>query len=236
MTEEKDQIERLSEGDSKVVEALRALPTVTAPDDFEFRVKARIAEREASKVALIFGIPRRLFVFAAVLVVVAGTAVTIVTRRAGEDVAVTREVERSVPPVASEAPAAPPVVFMPDKTDVARNEANASTNSAGGVSEQAAKPPHTGDIGPGSKQPLAGERGESAGVAESLSSKGIQVVFENGGWTVKAAAMGLKEGDVIVSIDGVTVSRDTRLSSPFTGRMLLVRRGGSDKLLPVPIG
>lgn len=221
-----------------VAEALKSLPRVDAPGDFEMRVKARIAEGKSDSKPRILGLPRFALAFTALVVVVAGVALFFTVRKGADEVAVTSDIERSVPPIASDAPAAPLVNGSSNRADVARAESNSLTNTDGGVREEAAKQAETIDLGINSKQPVARQQGSSIGAGEMLSGLGADVSFEGGGWTVRkissgsrAAATGFKPGDTVLAVDGITLSLETRLSSPFEGKVFLVRRPGTDKLV-----
>lgn len=230
------------EGDDIVAEALKALPRVDAPGDFEMRVKARIAEEQSDSKPRILGLPRFALAFTALVVIVTGVAIFVIVRKGADEVAGSSDLEKAVPPIASEAPTAPLVNGSSNKIEVARTEANSSENSAGGVREEAAKQAETIDLGNKSKQPVAGQSAETVGVTDAMLSIGAEVSFEGGAWVVRdvrgagrALSSGLKKGDAVFAVDGITLARETRLESPFAGRMLLVKRPGSDKLLPLPI-
>lgn len=227
------------EAEKAISEALRSLPRVDAPEDFERRVMARIAEGEGNRVGRAFGFPRFAYVFAALALAIAGFGLVNWYRNEIPDVAVTREAERSVPPVASEPLAVSVAPTGPSDAGNARTEgANSSSNSGGSVTESAARESETVAGGADPKQPVARQQGSSIGAGEMLAEFGAEVSFEGDGWTVKkvfsgshAAATGFKPGDRVLAVDGITLALDTRLSSPFEGKMFLVRRPGGEKLI-----
>lgn len=240
MNENRPEKNDLETGQQKLAEALHALPRVEAPKDFEMKVKARIAEEGTARAPRSFGIPRFAFALVA-LIVVAGVAFLIVSRDGGGEVAQRADLEQSVPPIASQDPVTPSAGNVANASDAARVEGNTLANAGGEVREEAVKPVQSVNIG-ATEQPVAGQNGATVGVAEALSSMGADVVFEDGAWLIKsvssagrASSSGLKAGDALFAVDGITLSRDARLQSPFSGRMFLVKRPGNEKLLPIPI-
>ena len=224
-----------------VSEALGALPRVDAPNDFEMRVKARIAERESEGASGTFKLPRFVYALAGLILVAGAIVFVSISRNGGSEVA--REVERSVPPVASESPALPPIAMDSNGVETARVEnGNVSRANNGGVTDSAAQPAQVIEIGPNAQQPVARQNGSSVGVDEALSSIGAVVSFEGGAWTVgsvaagsRASATGLKSGDAILVVDGTKLASDTRLAAPFQARMFLIKRPGKEDFLPLSV-
>jgi hypothetical protein len=70
-------------------------------------------------------------------------------------------------------------------------------------------------------------------VSEVLGILGIVADYANGAWTVKSASegsisakSGIKAGDILDSIDGRRLEKDTSFKTPFTGKTIRVRRDG----------
>lgn len=242
MKSEKNEQSNESSQEGKVAEALRSLPRIEAPGDFEMRVKARIAERGSDGASLRPRLPRFAFAFAAVAVVVTGAVVMFTLRSGPSDTATTGGAEKIVPPAASEVSPPSMAKSSVNRPDVERNGNSPLSNQSGVVREEAVKQAQEIDLGMRPGQPAEGQSAGSVGVSDVMLAIGAEVSFEGGVWVVRnvvsgsrAAASGVKTGDAVFAVDGITLRSDTRLATPFSGKMLLIKRPGSEKLTPLPI-
>jgi hypothetical protein len=245
-----------SSDDDPISQLLSGLKRVDAPGDFEFRVKAGIAERRSSSSGYNW-LPGTLKVAVpmALLLLLGGyVGIGSFYYPANEQAAVTQ-----VQPVE----AAPQVDTMP--VIVQQAEPGSAINANHIVTLNSTPKPveavnrtitavpekrvpsRTADNGSGSYDeafresqliPLVNTNPNSSSpnsgklsVKDVFGMLGISASFSTAGWIVgsvsgAAQRSGLRPGDVIEAVNGQTVSRNTAFAGAFTGSSLRIRREG----------
>jgi hypothetical protein len=238
-----------------VAEMLSSLPRVSAPENFAFRVKARIAERAAPRGRLIpflkLAAPLGLVLF------IVAFGAFYLTSRTGNEVVAGNEAsirnERASASSMTEAPAPrtdtvsePGRVESPAAAEPQRASVEKESSDPAGRKDRAVR------ITNGSKSTSArhggGSRDEALGSAKTINPRGmggeillrdvfltlgLTADFDNGGWKIKSAAdggpahrSGIRSGDVIEAIDGKELTESTSFKGSFNGKVFRVRRDG----------
>ena len=263
MVKKADNID-LEHADAELVRLLGAMPKVSAPNDFEFRVSARVASaRGAVKPRGLFG-ALRIAVPAAALLAVTGT-VLILNPYWTETAPVSTPVEVAVVEKPVENPASVPrqPLEIPSTT-FASNGPSIETSKRMPLDEQLAssrpsgpsneEPGGTSFVESGTQGVKVYPRGinpsvDSAPVSPNAPRTGISIrdvlsqlgISAGNGLRVEsvtpnsiAARSGIKAGDVIESLNGERISADTMLYGTVNARSVVVRSDG--KALSLPLG
>lgn len=216
---EKDKFEFDNE---PVANLLHDLKRVDAPKDFDFKVRARIAQGRPSARR---GMPA--WVKAAVplgLVLAAGGYIGLnsmysPTQNDVPEVAAITEQPRietpTAPAISDPQVEAPKPVGGPDTVAVSTKKNTKTVRPTGGSIDSAVRQSKTLDI-----------RERSAG--EAFSEIGVKGTFETAGMKVDAAdeKHGLKTGDVIESVNGRPLSEASTVKGGLAGKTIRVRRDG----------
>lgn len=240
-------------GEEKVAAMLGTLKRVDAPADFDFRVRARIAQgRPAEARVSWFPSFARVAAPAVMLAAVGGYFGYNALHDTGTV---------NVPVVADSGPVAPAPVAVQTSNEVAPAPA-ATTEVAGKLpvnTEEtvaaapkkdttiAVKKPDTPEggsvdlalretnrpgsvVNTGNSSPVIPT--STLSVREVFSAMGIRASFSGTGWRVsstsgRAAAAGLKTGDIIETVNGKAVGANTVFDEKFSGSTLRVKRDGA---------
>ncbi len=260
MVNEKNNFEEFADsGEEKVAALLGSLKRVDAPADFDFRVRARIAQgRPADARASWFPRFARVAAPAMVLAAAGGyfgynalydtgpinvpvvadsTSITpapIVVPNSEVVIpapAPTTEIATAKPPVNS----VETVAGIPKK-DPATTAAKKPVTAGGGsvdfaVRETNTISPSSGNVvSTGNSSPVAPT--STLSIREVFSAMGIRASFSGTGWRVssasgRAAAAGLKTGDIIETVNGRAVGANTVFDEKFSGSTLRIKRDGA---------
>lgn len=246
-------------GEEKVAALLGSLKRVDAPADFDFRIRARIAQgRPAEARSSWFPTFARVAAPAVMLAAVGGyfgynvlydagtvnvpvvadsgtvTPAPVIVPTTNEVVpapVATTDVAVAKPPVSTEETfaAAPKkdspttAVKKPEtpeggSVDMALRETNTLSTRPGNV------------VNTGNSSPVIPT--STLSVREVFSAMGIRASFSATGWRVssasgRAAAAGLKTGDIIETVNGRAVGANTVFDEKFSGSTLRVKRDGA---------
>lgn len=221
---------------------LAKLEKVSAPGDFNSKVRARIAATRETSIPN-FWSRYRVHISTAALTLVIASTVFISLRKEASDVAVTT---KDSPKQASDDRAALNQGTESTASTTPTNPPEGRPNRSTVQEEALRSAPVTSAADSGVARPQFGTRPESSetlGVAEFFSNAGVECVFENGLWTVKslkrdsaAGKAGIKVGDGIQAVEGMILAKDTRIVTGQDLRIMLVKRPGEEKLLSVKIG
>lgn len=238
-----------SADENKVAALLGSLKRVTAPGDFDLRVRARIAKGRPKQVGSSwFPALVRVAAPAMILVAVGAYFGYIALYQPGNADVPQVEIVETAP-----APSQPidPVVISPVARPAAEAEIGSSpqpdTKPIAGASKKASKPKKPVEQPAGGSVEFAGREANTIvpmvnpgaplaaptlSVREVFDSLGVRASYTGAGWRVtsatgRAAAAGVKVGDVIESINGQTVGINTNFDANFVGRTLRVNRDGT---------
>jgi hypothetical protein len=226
--------DRVEFDDNEVSRALSGLKRVDAPKDFDFKVKARIAQ--AQPTGFKTGLP--LWVKAAapvgLLIAVGGyiglqysyqTADAVAPTVAVVDtapIAVAAEVKDPIDVVKPTVEPAPAGTRRTDGTTIARTRKPASTKPFGRSIDQAVRISKQLEL-------------KDIALGDALSDAGIAGTFDNG--TIKVgssnAKTGVQGGDVIEAVNGKPVASGSTIKGRIAGKTLRIRRAG--KLIDVVV-
>ena len=240
-------------GEEKVAAMLGSLKRVDAPADFDFRVRARIAQgRPAEARSSWFPTFARVAAPAMMLAAVGGyfgynalydsrmvnvpEVVDSAPVATAPVIAPTSNEVASAPAATTEIASARPTVNSDEVTaTVPKKETTTPSKKpeepTGGSIESTQKainPIKLGNIeNTGNSRPTI-----SQSVLDVFGSMGIRASFSGTGWRVSsasggAAAAGLKQGDIIEAINGKPVSANTSFDSNFSGKTLRIKRDGA---------
>ncbi len=238
--------EILTGGDAKVREMLGVLPRVDAPNDFDFRLKARIAASGAKYLkprgfpALRVAAPLALALAVLAFIAIAGIYSVndnSVPQVAEGDVPMPNANKNQPQELVAGNPNPEPNLDEKDKPkdaeiaanpDKPRSQTSAENNNGGGSRDTAVKDPNV---------VLQGgfETKNSFAVKDILEIIGIDASFSNKKWRVKsvrtnspAERKGVKAGDTVEAINDIALPAETiTLNGPFTGKKLTIARGGA---------
>ncbi|MBK6723183.1 MAG: hypothetical protein IPO41_04125 [Acidobacteria bacterium] len=240
-------------GEEKVAAMLGSLKRVDAPADFDFRVRARIAQgRPAEKRVSWFPTFARVAAPAVMLAAVGGYFGYNALYDTGTV---------NVPVVADSGPVAPAPLVVPTSNEVApapvpttevaaaKPPVNTEETVAGTPKKEpttVAKKPETPEggsvdmalreanrpgnvVSTGNSSPVIPT--STLSVREAFSAMGIRASLSASGWRVssasgRAAAAGLKTGDIIETVNGKAVGANTVFDEKFSGSTLRVKRDG----------
>lgn len=254
MANEKNNFNEFADtGEEKVAAMLGSLKRVDAPADFDFRVRARIAQgRPSEKRVSWFPTFARVAAPAMMLAAVGGYF--------GYNALYTGNV--NVSEVADSAPVAIAPVVVPTSNEVAPAPAattEVAVKSPGNTDQTVAAAPKKDASTTAVKKPETPEGGSvdmalretkrpggvvntgnsspviptsTLSVREIFSAMGIRASFSGTGWRVssasgRAAAAGLKTGDIIETVNGKAVGANTIFDEKFSGSTLRVKRDGA---------
>lgn len=241
-------------GEEKVAAVLGSLKRVDAPADFDFRVRARIAQgRPAEARTSWFPAFARVAAPAVMLAAVGGYFGYNALYDTGTV---------NVPVVADSGPVAPAPLVVPISNEIA--PAPAATTEVAvklpvNTDETLASAPKKDTTTTAVKKPEMPEGGSvdmalretnrpgnvvntgnsspvvptsTLSVREVFSAMGIRASFSATGWRVssssgRAAAAGLKTGDIIETVNGRAVGANTVFDEKFSGTTLRVKRDGA---------
>lgn len=250
MHNDEKRLQNVSSADEKkVAELLGSLKRVGAPGDFDMRVRARIAKgRPAQTRTSWFPAMARVAAPAMVLMAVGGYfGYTALYEQGSINLPNVEIVE--TPPVVT--PPIDPVVIPPVATSTIVREIvgtpEPGTKTIAGSSKKTPKPKKPVDQPGGGSVEFAGREPNTIvpmvnprvplatptlSVREVFDSLGIRASYTSAGWLVssvsgRAAAAGVKAGDLIESIDGKVVGTNTSFDADLVGRSLRVKRGGT---------
>lgn len=243
----------MNSSEERVGKLLGTLPRVEAPGDFDFRVKARIAQGRPSSSGSWLPASLKVAVPLVLLLVVGFVGFSVLNSSGEANVPVVAEVtENRVEPLAQPFTDGQPDVVAIETSDPVDvqppgdNRLIERTNSS--VRAGSAPKPKDEDGG-GSfdaalseSRPILPQGFEPGGtitpntmqvpVRQVLSGLGITARFASG-WQVSsvspgsiAARAGVKAGDVIEAVNGRTLAEASTFETGFIGSSLRVRRGG----------
>jgi hypothetical protein len=254
MVNEKNNFEEFTDsGEEKVAAMLGSLKRVDAPADFDFRVRARIAQgRPAEKRVSWFPTFARVAAPAVMLAAVGGYFGYNALYDTGTV---------NVPVVADSGPVAIAPVVVPTSNGIApapvattevavKAPVNTDETVAGAPKKDTAttavKKPETpeggsvdmalreanrpgGVVNTSNSSPVIPT--STLSVREAFSAMGIRASLSASGWRVssasgRAAAAGLKTGDIIEAVNGKSVGANTVFDEKFSGSTLRVKRDG----------
>jgi len=247
---------------SKVAALLSALPRVEAPANFEFLVKARIAEGAAPRASLV---PFLKLAAPLSLVLVVALFLIFYSGRVPQDDDVSVREATPSAPIVEVAPAEPmtvsgprisdPIAVSPERVSsepersgpVRRttNSAPANRSHGGSVdrtleSANMIMPPGFESVNPRNRNSNANIGGTGVPVRDVLDTLGVSGDFLNGGWKVRSAApnslaqrAGVRSGDVIEAIDGQPLMESTTFKGQFSPKTLRVRRNDNTLTLRI---
>lgn len=236
-------------GEPQIAALLGSLKRVEPPGDFDMRVRARIAKGKPAQVGASWRpVFLRIAAPALLLVAIGGYLGYNTLYRQG-NVGVPEVVDST--PVATPAtetatvpaPTGETVAVKPaSSNDLAATTSDKKINApnkkperpAGGSLDSALR--ETNSIVPrnvetaGNSTPTA--PASTLSVREVFSAMGIRASYSGSGWrvssaSVRAAAAGLKVGDIIESVNGQTVGINTVFDARFSGHNLRIRRDGA---------
>lgn len=256
MVNEKNNFEEFADsGEEKVAAMLGSLKRVDAPADFDFRVRARIAQGRPTEARTSWFPTFARFAAPAMMLAAVGGYFGY---NALYDTGTV-----NVPVVADSGPVAPAPVAVQTSNEVA--PAPAATTEVAVVKppvntdETIAAAPKKDATTAAVKKPETPEGGSvdmalreanrpggvvntansspvmpisSLSVREVFSAMGIRASFSGTGWRVssasgRAAAAGLKTGDIIETVNGKAVGANTVFDEKFSGTTLRVKRDGA---------
>jgi hypothetical protein len=232
----------ISADDQKISKLIGTLSRVDAPKDFDFRVRARVANgRPAARSASWFSAPIRVAVPLSLAALIGGYFVVNTYYPGGEAnvpaVAVSQDVNTA--PVPLDRPDEP-VATRPDTRppDIS-NTITAKDDRPAAVLPRSRKPqPVGGSYVDALRErrpilPRGFDQTSKVPVRDLLNIMGIDADFDGSGWKVNSAAAnslaersGIKLGDVIQSIDGQDLVEKTAFGSRFNGKTLRIKRDG----------
>lgn len=237
-------------GEEEVAALLSSLTRVDPPGDFDMRVCARIAQRKpATSRPSWFPSLARIAAPTALLAIAGGYFGYHAFYREGNvNVPAVAESRPAVVSPAAAQPTAEAVEPQASTPEVAAAKPSLSTSETGTASPKKSpavnKPvqPTDGSVDIALREANARSLRESNGntgparstlsVRDVFSAMGIRATHSGTGWRVSsvsgaAAAAGLREGDIIESINGVPVGVSSTFDAEFRGRSLRVRRDGA---------
>jgi hypothetical protein len=248
--------ESLDPESGRVAKLLGGLKRVEAPSNFEFGVRARIANGAPRQSATMFPIlkvvaPLALVLGVGMAVLLYGGFLTSDPRSAGmeppvQEAAQKPSVAQDVPPPAPIERAAAPQI---EERPVAKTETKLSEpqDPDGGLRAQTSnrkrRPAPSAGVpaGGGSVDrtvrdaPVISAPGTGGTIPlkEAFDMIGMTGELSASGWTVRsikegtsAQQSGVKAGDVVESVDGLSISDKTKFRSPFMVKTIRVRRDG----------
>ena len=250
---------------ARVKELLGSLERVAAPDDFTFKVRARIAERKAGGGERVRGWSPAFLRIAAPAALTVAVAAGGFYALMGDDAgplpkAEVEERMELAPPTSSEvADAGPPAGSDVGEPSIDVNNDSVAKPAPAALQTSKApesRPPSAADRGEGStvlaaKPPAApllprgidpqtvlpgtgpGEGSGEHRISEILQMIGVQAERERMGWTVLRTTSagvggraGIRQGDIVVAIDGRSITDTDTLRGSATIRTLQVIRDG----------
>ncbi|MEQ1645286.1 MAG: hypothetical protein ABL959_17685 [Pyrinomonadaceae bacterium] len=255
MVNEKNNVEDFTDaGEEKVAAMLGTLKRVDAPADFDFRVRARIAQgRPADARTSWFPTFARVAAPAVMLAAVGGYfgynalydtgTVNVPVVADSSPVAIapvviptSNEIAPALSATTDVAVAKPPVnteetVAGTPKKDVPAVVKKPETPEGGSVDMALRETNRPGNVvSTGNSSPVIPT--STLSVREVFSAMGIRASLSASGWRVgsasgRAAAAGLKAGDIIETVNGKAVGANTVFDEKFSGNTLRIKRDGA---------
>lgn len=255
MVNEKNNLQEFTDaGEERVAAMLGSLKRVDAPGDFDFHVRARIAQGRPSEARTSwFPTFARVAAPAMMLAAVGGyfgynalydtgtvnvpvVADSAPVATAPVVVPTLNEVEPA-PASTTEVAVKPPVntdetVAAAPKKDTATTAVKKPDTPEGGSVDMALRETNRPGnvVNTGNSSPVVPT--STLSVREVFSAMGIRASFSGTGWRVssasgRAAAAGLKTGDIIETVNGKAVGANTVFDEKFSGTTLRVKRDGA---------
>lgn len=255
MVNEKNNLQEFTDsGEEKVAAMLGSLKRVDAPADFDFRVRARIAQGRPSETRVSwFPTFARVAAPAVMLAAVGGYfgytalydtgAVNVPIVADSGPVAIapvgvpTSNEIAPAPTARTEVAVKAPVntdetIAAAAKKDTATTAVKKPETPEGGSVDMALREANRpgGVVNTGNSSPVIPT--STLSVREAFSAMGIRASLSASGWRVssasgRAAAAGLKTGDIIEAVNGKSVGANTVFDEKFSGSTLRIKRDGA---------
>jgi hypothetical protein len=251
--DEYSHIDRLSGDEAQIAKVLSALPRIDAAKDFDFKLKARIAQRKSAVPAksgyiksLAFAAPVILALIVASLFFIRQPGQSDYTGQAPQPVEVQKEETASAVPVTPTEPIATPKIEIPTTPVADRGPLTAQSRRSVETTREPGTRPNRirgGSIDFGVEQrptilpkgfdpnttvkPITAPPGQTIprtpSLSETLQSNGITAARSSGGWIISSVAAGSASDRAGVKKGDVIESGKTDAN----GTRLTVKRAGS---------